>query len=140
MKLKTGVKILVGISVDGIALAIYEIITCPLSALLSFSVAERLSTSPDNRASEPGTAITNLRRLPVRRTELLATEASFLVIPVFLAVIVLCYLVLRQRRFQVMGVPVTPQFVGLGILLIGFWNVLFSGLLFGERVHLHYVT
>lgn len=140
MKLKTGVKTLIGISIGGIALTIYEIITCPLAALFSFTIAKRLSTSPDQAMGGHGTAISTLRGFPVQKSELFATEASFLVIPVFLAVILLGYLILRQRSFQVMGVPITPQFMGLGVLLIGVWNVLFSGLLFVVRVQVHDVT
>ncbi len=138
MKLRTGIKILIAISIGGIAVATYEIITCPLAALLSFTVAERLSASPDQQVGGHA-AVSTLRGFPVQKSELFAAEASFLVIPVFLVVIVLCYLILRQRRLQLIGVPITPQFLGLSVLLIGFWNVLFSGLLFAERVHLHYV-
>lgn len=140
MKLRTGIKTLIAISIWGIALAIYEIVTCPLAALLSFTVAERVSISPEQGGSGHGATVSTLRGFPIHKSELFAAEASFLVIPVFLAVIVLCYLILRQLRLQVMGVPITPQFLGLGVLLIGFWNLLFSGLLFVERVQLHYVT
>lgn len=136
MKLRAGVKTLIGISIWGIAVGIYEIFTCPLAALLSFSIAERT----EEGANGHGATMSTLHGFPVQKSELFAPEASVLVIPVFLAMIVLCYLILRQRRLQFIGVPITPQFMGLGVLLIGFWNLLFSGLLFVERVQLHYVT
>jgi hypothetical protein len=139
MKLRTGLKTLIGVSIVGIALVIYDIITCPLAGLLSFTTAERLGTREVQELTEHGTAITTLRGFPVKKSELFAVEASFLAIPVFLAVIVLCYLVLRQRRVQLLGVPITPQFMGLVVLLIGFWNFLFSAFLFWVRgFYLHH--
>jgi hypothetical protein len=133
VKLRAGLKTLIGVSIVEIALAIYDIIACPLAALLSFTAAERLDTQQHQELTEHGTAISTLRRMPVKKTDIFTVEASFLAIPLFLAVIVLCYLILRRWRFQLFGVPITPQFMGLVVLLIGFWNLLFSVFLFGVR-------
>ena len=137
MKLRTGIKTLIGISTLGIAVAVYEIFTCPLAALLSFSVAQFLGAS---EAGEHGPAISTLRGMPIHKSPVVQVEASFLVIPIFLAVIVLCFLILRRRGFQIMGAPITPRLLGLGVLLIALWNLFFSGVLFVERVRLHFVT
>lgn len=136
MKLRTGLKALVGISLFGIPLAIYEIVTCPLAALLSFTIAERVGASDHQGHGAP---ISTLRGFPVDKSEVFHVEASFLVIPVFLAVIVFGFLILRQRRFHIIGVPITPQLMGLVVFLIGAWNLLFSGFLFVERLHRQYL-
>ncbi len=64
------------------------------------SQSQSVSASDYRALREHGAAVSTLGGFPGQKSELFAAEASFLVIPVFLAVIVLCYLILRQRHFQ----------------------------------------
>lgn len=130
MRLRTGAKALIGISMFGIALAVYEMVSCPLAAVFSFAIAEFVG---DERRRQEG--LSTLRGLPIEKSDIVKVEASFLVMAVFLAVIVLGILILRQKHLQILGMPISPQFMGLVVFLIGIWDFLFSGVLLVLRSH-----
>jgi len=134
MKLRTGLKILIGLSVVGIAVAIVLIFTCPFAGVISFSTLVREGTPQYEELTVHATAVPGVRELPAKVLPLFGTEVSFLGILVLLALIFLAWLILRGKSLNLFGYRMSPQFMGLGILLVTLWNVLFATFLIGVEV------
>lgn len=84
MKLRTGIKTLIAISIGGIAVAIYEIITCPLARLSALKLDE----------NDPADAIEILR--PVAPYDLAISDSFDNVYPAYLRG--LAYLQLKEGK------------------------------------------
>lgn len=134
MKIKTGLKWLIGLSGVGILIATVLILTCPFAGVISFSTLVREGTKSYEALTVHATAIPGVRELPAKVMPLFGGEVSFLGIVVLLGVIVLSWLILRGRRLHLFGYQITPQFMGLGILLITIWNLVFAAFLVGVEV------
>lgn len=126
MRLRTGLKALIGISVLGIAVAVLLIYTCPFAGQIAFSTLVR------EVPTEHGGGL--VRSYPVKETKLFAVEVSPLGIIVLLVLIALCFVILRQRPLNLFGYAVTPKAMGVTIFLITLWNLLFSAFLLGVEV------
>jgi hypothetical protein len=134
MKLRTGLTVLIGLSVVGIAIATVLIFTCPFAGVVSFSTLVRQGTPQYEELTVHATAIPGVRELPAKVLPLWGSEVSFLGIVVLLAVIVLAVLILKGKSLTLCGYRMSPQFIGLAILLITLWNVVFATLLIGVEV------
>lgn len=134
MKLRTGLKLLIGLSVVGIAIATVLIFTCPFAGVVSFSTLVREGTPQYQELAVHATALPGVRELPAKVLPLFGTEVSFLGIVVLLAVILLAWLILKGKSLTFFGYHMSPQLMGLGILLITLWNVLFATFLIGVEV------
>lgn len=80
------------------------------------------------------TAVPGVRALPAKQLDFFGTEVSFLGIVVLLVVILLSWLILKGKTLSLFGYRMGPQFMGLGILLITLWNLIFGALLIGVEV------
>jgi len=126
MKLRTGLKALIGISVLGIAVGVLLIYTCPFAGQIAFSTLVR------EVPTEHGGGL--VRSYPVKETKLFGIEVSPLGIIVLLVLIALCFLILRQRSLNFFGYTVTPKAMGVTIFLITLWNLVFAAFLLGVEV------
>lgn len=72
--------------------------------------------------------------MPAKVLPLFGTEVSFLGVVVLLVTILLAWLILKGKSLTLFGYRMTPQFMGLGILLITIWNVVFGTFLIGVEV------
>ena len=134
MKLRTGLKWLIGLSVIGIAIATVLIFTCPFAGVISFSTLVREGTGSYEELTVHATALPGVRELPAKVLPLFGTEVSFLGIVILLAVILLAWLILKGKCLTLFGYRISQQFMGLGILLITMWNVVFGTFLIGVEV------
>lgn len=134
MRIRTGLKALIGLAALGIAIGVLLVFTCPFAGVISFSTLVREGTPSYERLTVHATAIPGVRELPARVLPLFGSEVSFLGIAVLLSLIALCILILRQRPVSTAGVPVAPRTMGLAILGITVWNLLFAGFLIGVEV------
>lgn len=134
MKLRTGLKALIGLSVVGIAIATVLIFTCPFAGVISFSTLVREGTPSYDELTVHATALPGVRELPAKILPLFGTEVSFLGVVVLLAVIVLAWFILKGKSLTLFGYRMAPQFMGLAILLITLWNVVFATFLIGVEV------
>ena len=134
MKLRTGLKILIGLSVVGIAVAIVLIFTCPFAGVISFNTLVREGTPQYEELAVHATAVPGVRELPAKVLPLFGTEVSFLGVVVLLLTILLAWVILKGKYLTLFGYRISPQFMGLGILLITMWNVVFGTFLIGVEV------
>lgn len=134
MKIKTGLKTLIGLAALGIVLAIFLIFTCPFAGVISFSTLVREGTKSYAELTVHATALPGVRELPARVLPLFGTEVSFLGVLVLLGIILLSWLILRDKSLSLFGYQLTPRFLGLGILLVTFWNLIFAAFLVGVEV------
>lgn len=134
MKPKTGLKTMIDLSLVGIAIATVLIFTCPFAGLISFSTLVRQGTPQYEELTVHATAISGVRELPAKVLPLFGTEVSFLGIVVLLAVILLSWLILKGKSLCLFGYAMGPQLMGLGILLITLWNMIFGAFLIGVEV------
>ena len=134
MKIRTGLKWLIALSLVGIVIAAVLIFTCPFAGVISFSTLVREGTPQYEELTVHATALPGVRELPAKVLPLFGTEVSFLGIVVLLAVIVLAWLILKGKSLTLFGYRMSPQFMGLAILLITLWNVVFATFLIGVEV------
>lgn len=134
MKLKTGLKTLIGLSVVGAAIGTFLIFTCPFAGVISFNTLVREGTKSYEELTVHATALPGVRELPAKVLPLFGTEVSFLGVLVLLGVILLSWLILKGRSLSLFGYKISPQLMGLVILLITFWNLIFSAFLVGVEV------
>ncbi|MFQ5657811.1 MAG: hypothetical protein ACE5G5_09745 [Candidatus Methylomirabilales bacterium] len=134
MSIKTGLKWLIGLSVVGITIATVLILTCPFAGVISFSTLVREGTKSYQDLTVHATAIPGVRELPAKVMPLFGSEVSFLGIVVLVAVILFSWLILKGKSLTLFGYRMNPQFMGLGILLIAFWNLFFGAFLIGVEV------
>jgi hypothetical protein len=134
MKLRTGLKILIGLSVVGIIIATVLIFTCPFAGVISFSTLVREGMGSYEELTVHATALPGVRELPAKVLPLFGTEVSFLGILVLLAVILLARLILKGKSLTLFAYAMGPQFMGLAILLITPWNLIFGTFLIGVEV------
>ena len=134
MRIRTGLKALIVLAGLGIAIGSLLVSTCPFAGVLSFSTLVREGTPSYERLTVHATVLPGVRALPAKVLPLFGSEVSFLGTAVLLGLIGLCTLVLRQRTVSIAGVPVTPRAMGLTILGITLWNLLFAGFLIGVEV------
>jgi len=157
MRLRTGLKALVGLSAVGVAVAILLIFTCPFGGHIAFSTlvrqvhtehgdaTEQHAQEHHGAAPEGHTAaehheayngltvhfmvIPGVRANPVQETKVFGIEVAPLGILVLLSIIALSYLILRQQRWSVLGCSVTPRSMGIAVFLVTLWNVVFAAFL-----------
>jgi hypothetical protein len=134
MMIRTGLKWLIVLSVVGISIATVLIFTCPFAGVISFSTLVREGTPSYEELTVHATALPGVRELPAKVLPLFGTEVSFLGILVLLAVIILARLILKGKGPTLFGYRMSPQLMGLGILLIILWNVVFATFLIGVEV------
>lgn len=134
MKIRTGLKWLIGLSVTGIGIATILIFTCPFAGVISFSTLVREGTKSYQELTVHATAIPGVRELPAKAFPLFGSEVSFLGVVILLAVIALSWMILKGKSFTLFGYRMSPQFMGLGILLIAFWDLVFGAFLIGVEV------
>jgi uncharacterized membrane protein len=134
MRIKTGLKTMIGLAAAGIAVAILLVFTCPFAGVISFNTLVREGTASYAELTVHATAIPGVRNLPAKQASVFGSEVSFLGILVLLGVIALCVAILKGRRVSVFGYPITPQFMGLAVLLVTIWNVVFSAFLIAIEV------
>ncbi len=134
MKLRTGLKALIGLSVVGIVIATVLIFTCPFAGVISFSTLVRQGTPQYDELTVHATAVPGVRELPAKVLPLFGTEVSFLGIVTLLVVILLSWLILKGKTLSLFGYRMGPQFMGLAILLITLWNLIFGAFLIGVEV------
>lgn len=134
MKLKTGLKTLMGLSVVGAAIGTVLIFTCPFAGVISFNTLVREGTKSYAELTLHATALPGVRELPAKVLSLFGTEVSFLGVIVLLGVILLSWFILTEKSFSLFGYKISSQFMGLVILLITFWNLIFSAFLVGVEV------
>ncbi len=134
MKLRTGLKALIGLSVVGIVIATVLIFTCPFAGVISFSTLVRQGTPQYDELTVHATAVPGVRELPAKVLPLFGTEVSFLSIVTLLVVILLSWLILKGKTLSLFGYRMGPQFMGLAILLITLWNLIFGAFLIGVEV------
>jgi hypothetical protein len=80
------------------------------------------------------TMIPNARRYPLKETNVAGVEVAPLGILALLVVIALSVLILRQRPWSLFGHRVTPQAMGMMLLLITAWNLVVAAFLLGVEV------
>jgi hypothetical protein len=162
MKLKTGLKTLVALSVLGIAIATLLIFTCPFAGQIAFSTLVRQVPMEHQEGHEdvkvhPGAVqkphnvvaehrdeakrlavhlmvIPNVRSYPVEETQLFGIEVSPLGTIVLLLLITLCVLILLQRPVSLLGYTLSPKAMGVTVFLITLWNLVFAAFLLGIEV------
>lgn len=134
MRIKTGIKWLIALSVVGIVIATVLIFTCPFAGVISFSTLVRQGTPQYEELTVHATAIPGVRALPAKQLDLFGSEVSFLGIVMLLVVILLSWLILKGKTLSLFGYRMGPQFMGLGILLITLWNLIFGAFLIGVEV------
>lgn len=134
MKIRRGLRWLIGLSVVGIVIATVLIFTCPFAGVISFSTLVRQGTPQYEELTVHATAIAGVRELPAKALPLFGTEVSFLGIVVLLVTILLAWLILKGKSLTLFGYRMGPQFMGLGILLITIWNLVFGAFLIGVEV------
>lgn len=134
MTIKSGLKWLIGLSVVGITIATVLILTCPFAGVISFSTLVREGTKSYQELTVHATAIPGVRELPAKAFPLFGSEVSFLGVVILLGVIALSWMILKGKSFTLFGYRMSPQFMGLGILLIAFWNLVFGAFLIGVEV------
>ena len=84
MKIRTGLRWLIGLSGVGIAIATVLIFTCPFAGVISFSTLVREGTKSYEELTIHATAIPGVRELPAKVLPLFGSEVSFLGIFVLL--------------------------------------------------------
>lgn len=134
MRIRTGLKALILLAALAIGIGVLLVLTCPFAGVISFSTLVREGTPSYETLTVHATVIPGVRALPARVLPLFGSEVSFLGIAVLLGPIGLCTLVLRQRTVSIAGVPVTPRAMGLTILGITVWNLLFAAFLIGVEI------
>jgi hypothetical protein len=184
MKLRTGLKALIGLSILGIGVAIFLIYTCPFAGQITFSTLVRQMPmghsphqgehfqQPSGKTQEPhkgkgegsegpgghsevaqrphgaetkhpekgeefmvgAMAVPGVRTYTVKETKLFGVEVSVLGIGVLLLLLVLCFLILRQRPLGLLGHKVTPTALGIIVSLMTLWNLVFAAFLVGVEV------
>jgi hypothetical protein len=70
--------------------------------------------------------VPGVRGYPVVETKLLSLEVSWLGIVVLLVVMALCWLILRQRSWRLLGYTVSPKAMGAAVLALTLWDLLFA--------------
>jgi hypothetical protein len=75
--------------------------------------------------------VPGVQAYPVQETNIVGVDVSVLGIIVLLLLIALCWQLLRQRPMQLWRYTVTPKTMGITVLLITLWNLVFAGFLFG---------
>lgn len=134
MTIKSGLKWLIGLSVAGITIATVLILTCPFAGVISFSTLVREGPKSYQELTVHATAIPGVRELPAKVLPLFGSEVSFLGVVVLLTVVVLSWLILKGKTVALFGYRISAQFMGLAVLLITLWNVVFAGFLIGVEV------
>jgi len=191
MKLRTGLKALIGISVLGIGVAVLLIYTCPFAGQIAFSTlvrevpmehdagaaghtqqhgteAEKPHEGMEKHqgvkekrhedvqahseaAQKPHAAVAerhkeseglkvhlmvipDVRSYPVKETKLFGIDVSPLGIIVLLLLMALCFFILGQRPLNLFAYSVTPKAMGVAVLLITLWNLIFAAFLLGVEV------
>ena len=135
MKLRTGLKTIIGLCVVGIAVGISLVFTCPFAGVISFNTLVREGGGHAyEKLTVHAAAIPGVRHLPAKQAGVFGTEVSFLGIVVLLGVIALCAAILQGKRFNLFGYTITPQLMGLAALLVTIWNVLFAAFLIATEV------
>lgn len=161
MKLRTGLKTLIVISVVGIAIATLLIFTCPFAGQIAFSTLVRQvpmehPTGTEKHSQQHGAevqkplvgvekheskgltvhlmVIPDVRSYPVEETQLFGIEVSPLGIIILLLLFALCLLILRQRPVSLFGYTLSPKAMGMSVLLITLWNLVFAAFLLGVEV------
>ncbi len=134
MKLKTGLKTIIGLSVVAIAVAIFLVFTCPFAGVITFNTLVREGTHSFDQLTLHATAIPGVRNLPAKQAGVFGTEVSLLGILVLVGVIALCAAILKGQRFSLFGYLITPQLMGLAVLLVTMWNIVFSAFLIAIEV------
>jgi hypothetical protein len=157
MRLRTGLKAMVGLSALGIAIATLLIFTCPFAGQMAFStlvrqahtehgdVAEHHAQQHHGETQEAHGAeehhlaherftvhlmvIPHVRAYPAEETRLFGIEVAPVGILVLLLVLGLSFFILQQRRLSFVGHTVTPQTMGIAVFLITVWNVVFAAFL-----------
>ncbi len=179
MSLRRGLQALIGVSVVGIAIALFLIFTCPFAGHIAFSAlvrqvpmahhasagehtpqphAERHAPHGDqpshalpspHEATQPPHAagaephgehtgfsvhlmvVPGVQAYPAQETKVVSVDVSWLGIIVLVLLIALCWQLLRQRPVQLWRYTVTPKTMGITVLLITLWNLVFAGFLVG---------
>ncbi len=135
MRIKTGLKAMIGLAAAGIAVAILLVFTCPFAGAISFNTLVREGGGHAyERLTVHATAIPGVRNLPAKQAGVFGSEVSFLGILVLLGVIALCVAILKGKRLNLFGYPIAPQFMGLVVLLVTIWNVVFSAFLIAIEI------
>lgn len=189
MRLRTGLKVLIGLSVLGVAVALLLTFTCPFAGQIAFSTLvrqvpmehpagagepsqqhwvevkkphggvqkhkkekeEHHEAAQGQVIEKPHEAVTehreerkgltvhlmvipHVRTYPVKETKLFGLEVSLLGILVLLLLIALCFLLLGQRPLRLLGYTVTLRAMGITVVLINLWNLIFAAFLLGVEV------
>ncbi len=134
MGLKTGLQTIIALSIVGIAVAIFLVFTCPFAGVISFNTLVREGTKAYSELTVHATAIPGVRNLLAKQAGVFGSEVSFLGIVVLFGTIALCAAILKTKRFSLFGYPVTPQFMGLTVLLVTIWNLVFSAFLIAIEI------
>lgn len=134
MRLRTGLKAMIGLAAAGIAVAILLVFTCPFAGVISFNTLVREGTKSYEQLTVHATAIPGVRNLPAKQAGVFGSEVSFLGIVVLLGVIVLCAAILKGTRVNLFGYQITPQLMGLAVLLVTIWNVVFAAFLISVEI------
>ncbi|HWP59795.1 MAG TPA: hypothetical protein VNL14_18025 [Candidatus Acidoferrales bacterium] len=79
-------------------------------------------------------AVPGVRQYPAKETKVFALDVSLIGIVVLLLIIGLCFLILRQRPLHLFGYAATPKAMGVTVLLITLWNLVFAAFLLGVEI------